>query len=93
VKIVNCKFNINCPVKVKLTHVGVEILKNKRESLNKFITSRGGNGLGELEIKLDENGYYTTQMWCLMNDFGENMRLGEELPFEAEAILCEGEIV
>jgi len=32
--------------------------------------------------KLDEEGYYTTQLWSLFKDFGEYCYLGSNLPIE-----------
>lgn len=87
------KFNVNQQVKVKLTEKGIKILKEKHDSLNEHIISRGGTPLGEFELRLDEDGYYRTQLWCLMHDFGKHMFIGTDNPFETDMIFVGGKEV
>lgn len=85
------KVNINQEVKVKLTEYGISILKEQHDELNKWIETRGGKGLGEFELRLDEDGYYSTQIWMLMNQFGHVIRMGNKNPFNLEIIIKGGE--
>ncbi|AJD92050.1 hypothetical protein JMA_27330 [Jeotgalibacillus malaysiensis] len=82
----NAKFNTNYPVKVKLTDYGIQVLRERHQALNQNIIDRGGKGLGEFELRLDDEGYYRTQMWMLIEKFGypANMLLN---PFDANIIL------
>lgn len=78
------KININDEVKVKLTEFGIKVLKQKHDELNKMIKERGGKGT-EFVLRIDEDGYYKTQLHNLMHTFGEYTTLGiKELPFETE---------
>lgn len=85
------KVNANMRVKVKLTDIGVSILKNRHDELNTLIKYRGGQEFGEFELKLDEDGYYTTQLWTLMNIFGSAMTMGSKNPFDLNIIITDGE--
>lgn len=84
------KFNINDYVKVKLNDTGVSILKNKHDELNKLIIGTGGKGLGDFELKVDEEGYTKFQLWHLMNTFGDSMIMGSETPFDTEIVFIKG---
>lgn len=85
------KVNANVNVKVRLTDYGVSILKNRHDELNEYIRICGGQGFGEFELNLDENGYYTTQLWTLMNIFGKTTTIGSENPFDLNIIITSGE--
>jgi hypothetical protein len=87
----NFRFNINEAVKVRLTERGKTILKKQHDELNNQIRSRGGQGLGEYNPKVDEEGYSTFQMWCLMELLGPYMAIGFDPPFEANIIICNGD--
>ncbi|WP_339194295.1 hypothetical protein MKY95_21085 [Paenibacillus sp. FSL P4-0176] len=78
--------NFNDEVKVKLTEVGIEIMQEQRRELNSHIQGNGGIGLGELELKTDDDGYTRFQLWDLMNRFGQHMRIGHPEPFEGTMI-------
>lgn len=82
-------FNINEMVKVKLTPKGVGVLREKHRELNYFLETRtcATEGLGPFKLKLDSDGYYKTQLWSLMEDFGEYMGITRELVFETNIIL------
>lgn len=85
--------NVNMEVKIKLTGFGISILKEKHDELNQRIYENGGQGFGEFEIKLDEEGYYKTQLWNLMNVFGEYMTMGFIVPFDTNIIMTNGEAI
>ena len=85
------KVNANAGVKVKLTKLGVNILKHKHDELNAHIKDRGGEGFGEFTLRLDDDGYYSTQLWTLMQDFGPYMSIGSEPPFSLDIIVTDGE--
>lgn len=81
------KINMNDVVKVKLTDKGIAVLKQKHELLNSIIKKQNGKGIGEFKLKIDENGYYSTQLWMLFEDFGSEINAGCEVPFENNMIL------
>jgi methyl coenzyme M reductase gamma subunit len=87
----NFKVNANMSVKVKLTDFGISILKKQHEELNTHIKARGGKGFGEFELRLDEDGYYSTQIWMLMSKFGHVMSMTNEIPFYLDIIIQNGE--
>ena len=77
------KFNINDYVRVKLTPYGISCLYKRylkdREYWNKN---------NKFCVVTDDDGYYETQLWCLMQEFGEYMTMGiGQTPFETEIIL------
>jgi hypothetical protein len=84
------KVNINESVKVKVNELGKSILINRRKELNERIESRGGKGLGEFQLKTDDEGYTTFQLWELMNTFGAVLTMGFEVPFETDIIIKNG---
>lgn len=86
----NFKFSINGYVKVKLTDYGIEILKRRHEELNEYIVSRGNEPLESFELVLDEEGYYKTQLWSLMDKFGHTTSIGSDMPFETQVIFLNG---
>lgn len=81
------RINVNDSVKVKLTDLGIAILRERRKELNQMIHANGGRGLGEFEPKTDEEGYSTFQLWDLMNTFGYWMTMGFDIPFETDIII------
>lgn len=84
------KLNINEYVKVKINDLGISILKARHDELNKMIHANGGKGLGEFELKVDEDGYAKFPLWDLMNTFGHVMGMGFEVPFETDIIITKG---
>lgn len=63
---------MNATVKVRLTTLGERIFKSYKYKLT-----------GEMrEIPVDEEGFYSDQMWCLFAMFGEHVSLGGDNPFE-----------
>lgn len=77
------KFNMNDHVKVKLTELGIDILKNRHEKVKEIFPS-----LDEFKLNLDEDGYYKTQLHDLFNTFGNYFYMGAiGLPFETNIIL------
>ena len=87
------KFNINNYVKVKLTDYGVSVLKKHHDARNLESLALGGEGLGEFELKVDQDGYYVTQLWKLMSIFGNHMFYGGNISFETNVILVDGEVL
>lgn len=82
-------FNVNYNVKVKLTDVGLHELKKQHIELQKYCPSIGDFN----PPTIDENGYSTFQLWCLMRKLGHLCRLGHELPFDTEIILIHDTVV
>ena len=79
-------FNINEPVKVKLTEEGIRILENRHNNLLNQYSDKPEvrKILGEFKTpEVDENGYSSFQLWELMNIFGSYMYNGNpKVPFE-----------
>lgn len=48
--------------------------------------AKGWKDSGEFVLRLDSEGYYTTQLWTLINKFSGNIGLGEEPMFEGANI-------
>lgn len=81
------KINLNDEVKVKLTDFGMQILKQRHDELNNMIKASGGRGT-EFVLRIDEDGYYKTQLHNLMYIFGEYTSIGAKgLPFETNMII------
>lgn len=86
----NITTNINDIVKVKLTDLGVSILLEKHNDFNDFMWEKGirrASEFKEFEVKRDEEGYTSFQLWDLMNIFGPYLTLGTDIPFETDIIL------
>lgn len=80
------KTNLNYYVKVKLTDVGISILEKQHNEINEKIKAVGGKGLGTFKLKLDDNGYYVTQIHSLMQKFKDNIGVGFNLPYETNIL-------
>lgn len=78
------KLNINQTVRVKLTDFGREILTQRAENLEKLY---GFKVRSKPYPEEDAEGYSTWQLWHLMEDLGQYVKLGYNLPFETEIIL------
>jgi repressor LexA len=73
-------FNVNGYVWVKLTPAGLKILENAHNWLRASFPN-----LPEFTPpETDSDGFTKYQLWSLMNDFGQYMRLGGKIPFETE---------
>jgi hypothetical protein len=83
-------FNINYPVKVRLTKFGKELHKKDWEDF--------WNSIGRLDenpytpLKTDADGYVEFQMWDLMDKFGSYCGFGGELPFETVILINERDL-
>ena len=84
------KVNANQNVKVKLTELGVQVLREKHQELHELIKERNGKGLKPFELTTDSEGYYVTQLWALMNTFGHVMTMGHDVPFDLDVIITNG---
>ena len=74
------KFNINNPIKIKLTDKGREIIKKRHED---FWSQRNA----DIEFKPwpeDEDGWSKQQMYNVFHVFGDYLTVGREPPFETE---------
>ena len=69
---------MNRMCRVKLTDLGLKhYLDRQREFRSKYPQVNP-------EIKpptLDEDGYYVTQLWCLLEEFGDSIDMGMDPPF------------
>lgn len=80
-------FNINYPVKVKLTKFGKELHKKLWED---FWNSHGKlDKFPYTPPKIDPDGYCEFIMWDLMNKFGSYCVLGCEQPFDTVILIDE----
>ena len=83
-------FNINYPVKVRLTKFGKELHKKNWEDF--------WNSIGRLDDfpytppKTDPDGYIECEMWELMEKFGPYCGLGKELPFDTVILIDEKDL-
>ena len=74
-------FNINNTVYVKLTDLGVCIMKAKHKEMQ---SQHVNYNTPFIEKEVDEDGFSTWQMWDLMSMFGSNIVMGLTLPFETD---------
>lgn len=72
------KININDTVRVKLTDNGREILRKNHEDLKRYFPS-----ISDFKIE-EKDGWYSSQLWELFQDFGPHISIGKMLPFETE---------
>lgn len=75
------KINMNQLCKVKLDTKGIRKIEEDYER----------HGLQNVKLKLDEHGYYETQLWCLFEYFGDEFRLGNNHPPFMNIIMLESE--
>lgn len=76
------KVNLNDMVKVKLTKAGIQVLAKQHQEMVYLHYIQGGKYLDSFTLRLDEEGYYTTQLWMLLDRFSEHMGLAKETVFE-----------
>lgn len=79
-------FNINENVRVKLTNVGIEILKKQHEEFKKRMLDVNPDAeIKDFDLNdyLDGEGYFTTTMYTLMEQFGEHINSSSNLPFKS----------
>jgi hypothetical protein len=69
-------FNINELVRVKLTDAGVAELKRQSDELRVAFPN-----LSEPRDPIGADGWYTAQLWVVMNAFGPMITLGAVSPF------------
>lgn len=73
--------HLNDIVRVRLNEEGLRIYRARVEALNASLPP-WAKGF-PLEPRVDEEGYYRTSLWELMQDFGQHIHLGRVPPFEA----------
>lgn len=71
--------NMNQQCKVKLNSKGIRKIEESYEIC----------GLQNVKLKLDEDGYYQTQLWCLFEYFGDEFVLGNNHPPFMNIIMLE----
>lgn len=76
------EFNLNYRMGVKLTELGIEILRQRHEEFRRRVPS-----VPEFELKLDEDGYYRDQAWSIMQVFGEHVGMARPPVFSTEVRL------
>ncbi|WP_413373330.1 hypothetical protein [Paenibacillus taichungensis] len=78
--------NFNEEVKVQLTAVGIDILKQNHQQSAKHFMDRGFT-YPEFKLKVDDEGWSTFQFWHLMNLFGNHMYPSMAQPFGAMVVI------
>jgi hypothetical protein len=76
-------FNINYNVKIQLTEIGRQIIKDHDMDFSNEWQQRHGT-LMPFErppIIEDENGWSTWQLWQIIKEFGSHIGMSTELPF------------
>ncbi|MGF2112685.1 hypothetical protein ACQUEU_00665 [Enterococcus casseliflavus] len=82
------ELNLNQIVKVKLTDYGERILKRRHYEVQNLIQEYNPeHAIRPFELKLDEEGNYKDQLWCIMRDFGPYTDIGTEQPLLATIIV------
>ncbi|WP_020621024.1 hypothetical protein [Paenibacillus daejeonensis] len=79
--------HINDWVKVKLTDAGIEILRQQHEMLHHRLMQQTGRTSQPSNLRTDEDGYASFQLWDLMARFGPFIGLTKAEPFEGELIV------
>lgn len=70
--------NINDSVRVKLTDIGIGILRQRHEVIRSQIPNHG-----KFEPPVtDDHGWATFQLWDLFQIFGQHIYMGCRMPFE-----------
>lgn len=75
-------FNINDPVRVKLTEVGMAEYRRQAAEVRARLPEHARDMIAS-EPKLDADGYCTAQMWDVMQTFGHLCGVGRPQPFAA----------
>ena len=72
--------NMNAIVKIKLTSLGIKRLKENHEKLRKNYP----NTIDKfIPPELDEDGYYSMELWRVMKTFGDLLENGSlDMPFD-----------
>lgn len=78
-------YNINQGVKVKLTEMGLLILKQQHDDLY----NHANIAHEYVEPNIDKDGYSLFTMHSLMYRFGVYLTMGCDIPFEPDIILVE----
>ncbi len=71
--------NLNHRVRVKLTPYGIAILEQQRAELNLTLAERGSKPLAAIPF-VDSDGYWTTQLWTMMERLGPHIRMTGPYP-------------
>jgi len=82
------EFNINQTAKVKLSGYGIEILMKRHYEFQERMENMNPDYVKKpFTLKLDEEGYYESQLWRIMETFGgDNMGMSKH-PFGSQIIL------
>ena len=76
-------YNVNYRVAVCLTDFGRKLLELNHERLNELLVSTG-TVAEPFVLELNEDGWFETELWSLMNVFGSYMAMGKDLPFNPD---------
>ena len=82
------EFSLNQNVKVRLTNHGIGILRDAHYDLQeKMCLISYSYEKQPFVLSLDEDGYYKTQMWALMQSFGNYVGIAKEPPFDIKILI------
>lgn len=84
------EINLNQVAKIKLTTLGIEVLKDKHYEFQMIMSQHNPNHVTKpFLLNLDDEGWYRDQLWCIMRDFGNYVNIGTIQPFDATIIVEE----
>ena len=80
------EFNVNQGVRVKLTPTGLAEFERQAREMQDAIPP-AARAVIRLTPELDAEGYYTSELWRLMETFGHLCHIGCPAPFETAILL------
>lgn len=77
------RFNINDPVRVRLTPEGLAIHRSDWQGFVASLPPEARDTMGDYKPpEIDADGFWSTSAWHLMQLFGPHIHLGAHVPFE-----------
>jgi hypothetical protein len=83
------KVNLNQKVSFKLTSYGAKILDKHKEKLFDIMPDVGMEAINDYTCPINKDGYRESQLWQLMQIFGDKMFIGDDTPFKNNEIIIE----
>lgn len=80
--------HLNAAVRVKLNAKGLAEYERQQIDIRARVPERARRAFA-LEPRLDEEGYYQTTMWGLMERFGHMMTAGAAQPWDGDMLVEE----
>lgn len=82
------RIHLNSAVRVKLNRVGLAEYERQQIDIRARVPERARRFFA-LEPRLDDEGYYQTEMWHLMERFGHLMTAGAQMPWDGDMLVEE----